>query len=210
MACIRQKQNKIITVIIILLSAAGLLIIFPPTLRASLIFYDPDFDISMSCLSYFSGEGENNPDIRPGIYFGGYLSMKSPLFANYFKTLRIYNIFEAGVALNEITIDTGTGDRELLISVPLVVDFAYRLNITKKLLFFPFIGAGFTFTHIPNIDENSTNFSPLMTVGAELKYVVTDTTSLKIKFDYGIALDNRTESGIIQFIKVRFPVPFIP
>ncbi len=193
-----------------MLTFSGLLIVCPRPSKASLIFYDPDFDISMSYLGYFAKEGENSPDIRPGIYFGGYLSMKSPLFANYFRTQRIYNIFEAGAALNEITIDTSTGDRDLLITVPILVDFAYKLNVTKKLLFFPFIGTGFSFTHIPNIDENSTNLSPLMTVGAQLKYLVNDRTSLKVKFDYGIALDNRTESGVIQFIKVRFPVPFIP
>ncbi len=210
MAYLRQKRNRILISGILLLLAAGLLTISPVTAKCSLIFYDPDFDISMGSISYFAGSGENNPVISPGIYFGGYLGMKSPLFANYFKTQRIYNIFEVGLALNEITMDPDSGDRELLITVPLLIDFAYRLNITKKFLFLPFAGMGFSFTHIPHISENSTNISPLITVGAQLKYLITDTTSLKLQFDYGIALDNRTDSGIIQFIKVRFPVPFIP
>ncbi len=210
MAYLRQKQNRILIVGILLFFAAGLPAISPATAKCSLIFYDPDFDISMGSIGYFAGSGENNPVISPGIYFGGYLGMKSPLFANYFKTQRIYNIFELGVALNEITMDSDSGDRELLITVPLLIDFAYRLNITKKLLFLPFVGTGFSFTHIPHISENSTNISPLITVGAQLKYLITDTASLKLQFDYGIALDNRTDSGIIQFIKVRFPVPFIP
>ena len=42
---------------------------------------------------------------------------------------------------------------------------------------------------------------------SQIKHV---NTALKVKVSYGIMFVDEIESGFIQFLKVRFPVPFIP
>jgi hypothetical protein len=211
----QQNQNKILrSVYLIALSAliAGFLYSQPKNVFGAFTDYDPEIDISLGLINYMytpidlESPTADLPEIGMGLYGGGYLGLKSPLFTFFFNTENIYTTYEAGLAFNRL----GAGD--LLISVPLVVDLSYRLSLfrRKKFALQPFAGTG-----VDMIGSNRDNtfvwqIHYLVNAGLEIRYVAWDNTTLKIKASYGIIFVDDLESGFMHFIKVRFPVPFIP
>jgi len=163
-------------------------LIAPVRSRGDIIFYDPDVDISVGLFNYFINADDITPDIKPGIYVGAYLSLKSPFFSDFFNTERLYSIFEAGVALSDIENESAS-----FITIPLHVDLAYRMRIRPKLHLLPFIGTGLHITY------------------NELRWGAYKNTTIKlVKLNYGLIFDGRVQSGYVQYLQLRFPIPFIP
>ena len=174
--------------------------------------YDPEIDISVGVINYMytpmdlASPTANLPELSMGLYGGGYLGLKSPLFTFFFNADNMYTTYEAGVAYNQI------GTSGYFISVPLTVDLAYRISLFKKKKFAlqPFVGTGFD---VIISSENNNSFLQahyLVNAGLEIKYFAWGDTPLKIKASYGVIFVDDLESGFMHFIKVRFPVPFLP
>jgi hypothetical protein len=189
-------------------------LIAPVRSRGDIIFYDPDVDISVGLFNYFINADDITPDIKPGIYVGAYLSLKSPFFSDFFNTERLYSIFEAGVALSDIENESAS-----FITIPLHVDLAYRMRIRPKLHLLPFIGTGLHITYNEFLDNPaySENFkdrpfvSPIIGTGFELRWGAYKNTTIKlVKLNYGLIFDGRVQSGYVQYLQLRFPIPFIP
>jgi len=207
MGYLPQKRNRLLLLFFgaLLLFGMGVLA-KPSTVQANIVLYDPDIDISMGMLYYISAGDDDMPKILPGPYIGGYFSLKSPVFTNYFDIECIYNIVEVGICVNEM------GDeRDLLLTIPLHIDFAYKIRISEKFSFSPFLGTGFSITYFRGESEDgSFNLHPVIKIGLELKYKILQHSSLKMKLDYGLIIDDRAEREYIRFLKLKFPVPFIP
>ena len=84
MAFTRRKRKKYLGGVILLLGIAALLV--PSAAGADITLYDPDVDVSLSIYHPILNEGDIAPDIRTGLYFGGYFSWKSRFFTDYFNT----------------------------------------------------------------------------------------------------------------------------
>jgi hypothetical protein len=175
---------------------------------------DADVDISMGTFNYFfnpsdrafeESQGRTLPEIDTGIYFGAYLSARSKLFTFFFNTKNFYSMYEAGVALNMI------GKEEtFVLSIPLTVDLAYRVPVSKRVAIFPFAGTGIDFVRTSENDRYTWQFYYLIEMGIELKYSVWRNTYLKFRINYGLIFIDNLESGYMHTLKVRFPVPFLP
>jgi len=175
---------------------------------------DTDVDISMGTFNYFfnpsdkayeESQGRTLPEIHTGIYFGAYLSTRSKLFTFFFNAKNFYSMYEAGVALNTI----GTED-SFVLSIPLTLDLAYRIPVSKRAALFPFAGTGIDFVRTDESDEYVWQFYYLIEMGIELKYSVWRNTYLKVRINYGLVFIDNLESGYMHILKVRFPVPFLP
>jgi hypothetical protein len=215
MGFIPRSQNKIIEPFILIslvFLATGYLWILPGTGTAAITDYDPEIDISVGLLNYMytpldlKSPTANLPELGMGLYAGGYLGLKSPLFTFFFNSQNIRTTYEAGVAFNQI----GAGN--YFISIPLIVDLSYRISLFKKKKFAlqPFVGSGFDVVRSSENNDSFWQVHYLVNAGLEIKYFAWDNTSLKIKASYGIIFVDDLESGFMHFIKVRFPVPFIP
>ena len=180
---------------------------------ADLTLYDPEVDVSLSVYRPIINRGDIAPDIRTGLYFGGYFSMKSFFFTDYFNTKRIYTIFEGGLALNPIGDETA-----LFITIPLHVSFGYRIGLGKKIALIPFVGTGLNITYNDFLTDpvynEAFNDRPyaggVISGGLEFRWAIMRSSVFRLKFDYGIVFDNRVESGYTQYLQIRLPVPFIP
>ena len=215
MGFIPRSQSKIIRpfmLIPLVFFTTGCLWLIPGTAFGAFTDYDPEIDISVGILNYMytpmdlDSPTANLPELKMGLYGGGYLGLKSPLFTFFFNSENMYTTYEAGVAVNQI------GASDYFISVPLIVDLSYRISLFKRKKFAlqPFVGSGFD---VVRSSENNTSFWQvhyLVNAGIEIKYFAWDNTSLKIKASYGIIFVDDLESGFMHFIKIRFPVPFIP
>jgi hypothetical protein len=211
MASLPQKQNKkkySCTGIGLILAAISLLLPCVPSVsHADIIAYDPELDIVLGTFSYLTGDGPNMPDFRTGPYFGGYLSMKSPIFVYFFDTENVYNIFEAGFAVNEIV----EPDKSYyIINIPVSVDFAYCIPLFSKFSVLPFVGLGLGLSIGTAREGEGPPIYPFFKTGVELRYLLWDGTHMRIKIDYGVALVNEIETGAMPFLRVRIPIPFIP
>ena len=202
-----------------LLWLAALLALGPALLpggraEADLVFYDPDLDISMGMLAYDIPGLEVLPEsmrvyTRPGPFVGGYFSLQNPLMVNHLHIHSLYNIFEAGMAVNRYERGSESG---LLLSFPASVDFAYRIRMGERFSAFPFVSTGITLVKVYD-SEDPLEVYPLVKAGLELRYRTAGGASLKLKLDYGIMFITDLEEipeGYMQFLRVRFPVPFIP
>jgi hypothetical protein len=167
--------------------------------------YDPDIDVSAGTFNYFFNDGDGAPSIRTGIFFSGYLSMKSPLFTFFFNTKNIYSTYEAGLAYN--TVESGS---YYVISIPATVELSYRIPVFKRLSVYPFVGTGLDTVNNLYNGMNNWNFYYLFDGGLEIKYSLWQDTFLKLKVTYGVVFVDTLASGYAHFIRVRFPVPFIP
>ena len=200
-----QKRSKRRLAAIIGLSA----VLFLPVIGAfgDILEYDPEVDISLGTFSYLMGNSDNAPDIMTGPYIGGYLSMKSPIFTYFFNSENVYNFFEVGCAVNEVRDQYGSF---YIVNIPLSVDFAYRISVFPKFSILPFVGVGMGFSFGTGIDEGGPPVYPFVKTGIEIRYMMWKGTHLRMKVDYGLALVNEVETGFIPFLRVRFPIPFIP
>lgn len=199
MAFLRQKRNRALFFLLPLL-------LLPLPVSGGIVFYNPDIDISLAIFDYI-GNDDSFPVVHPGFYLGAYLSMKSPFFTNYFNARRIHTIIETGLALNEI--ERENMENDLLFSIPLQFDLAYRVDLTKRLSFAPFLGTGLNLMYNEGF-EVPLHINFVLQTGLELRYFLWKETWLKLKLDYGILFENRVERGYIQFIKIKMPLPFIP
>jgi len=204
MGCIQQKQSRVIILIVVIFSTV--LLLYPQNLKGDIISYDPEVDISLGTFSYLTSSESNISYIKTGPYFGGYLSMKSPIFTYFFNSQNIYNIFELGFSVNELVSENQSF---YIVSIPFSVDFAYKIQLFPKFSIYPLVGVGFSTTLGGNY-ENQVPIYPFIKTGIEIKFLIWKDTNLKIKVDYGIAFVDIIETGFLQFIKVRFPIPFIP
>ena len=215
MGFIPRRQSKIIRpfiLIFLVFLTAGYLWILPGTVLGAITDYDPEIDISVGIMNYMytprdlASPTADLPELKMGLYGGGYLGLKSPLFTFFFNSKNMYTTYEVGIAVNQ------TGASNYFIPFPLIVDLSYRISLFKKKKFAlqPFIGSGFDVIRSSENNTTSWQIHPLVNVGLEIKYFAWDDTSLKIKASYGILFMDDLESGFLQFIKVRFPVPFIP
>ncbi len=174
---------------------------------SDVLAYDPEIDISLGTFSYLMGGEQNAPNIKTGPYLGGYLSMKSPIFTYFFNSENVYNIFEAGFSVNEIEEQSA---KFYLVNVPISVDFAYRIPVLPKFSILPFVGVGLGLSFNSGGGNDGPPLYTFIKTGVEIRYLLWDETHLRVKVDYGIAFVNEVESGIIPFLRVRFPIPFIP
>jgi hypothetical protein len=211
MAFTRRKRNRYLGGGFLLLGIAVLLI--PAAAGADLTLYDPEVDVSLSIHRPIFNQGDIAPDIRTGLYFGGYFSMKSPFFTDYFNTKRVYTLFEAGLALNPIE-----NESALFITIPLHVSFGYRIGLGPKFALIPFVGTGLHITYNDYLADSDYNeifkdrphASGVISGGLELRWTMMKSSVFRVKFDYGIVFENRVESGYTQYLQVRLPIPFIP
>ncbi len=201
-------------------AAAVLVLLFalsplaPAPAHADLVFYDPDLDISMGMLAYDIPGLQVLPEnmrvhTQPGPFVGGYFSLQNPLLVNYLHIHNLYNIVEAGIAVNRYERGPETG---LLLSFPVAVDFAYRIRLGERFSLLPFVGTGVTLLKVYD-SEDPLRVYPLVKTGLELRYRTAGGSSLKLKLDYGIMFVDDLEEvpeGYMQFLRVRLPVPFIP
>jgi len=180
----------------------------PPVSHADIIAYDPEIDVVLGTFSYLTGDEPNMPNFRTGPYFGGYLSMKSPIFVYFFDTENVYNIFEAGFAVNEIQ----EPDKSYYsVNIPVSVDFAYRIPLFDRFSILPFVGLGLGLSlGTAREEDGPPPLYPFFKTGVELRYLLWDGTHMRIKIDYGVALVNELETGVLPFLRVRIPIPFIP
>ncbi|UCB46851.1 MAG: hypothetical protein JSV25_05370 [Spirochaetota bacterium] len=199
----RQKQNKAIFVPLLF----SLILLFPSLACPDIFEYDPELDVALGMLGYFQGDGENVPSIKPGPYIGAYLSMKSPIFVYFFNSENVYNMFEAGVAVNEIKEQVGSS---YIVNIPVSVDFAYSFEAFPKFSILPFVGFGVGLNLSSRGSGESFPLYPFVKTGFELRYLLWEDTHLRFKLDYGIAFISEVETGFIPFLKVRFPLPFLP
>ncbi|MBN2322607.1 MAG: hypothetical protein JXQ30_02635 [Spirochaetes bacterium] len=210
MASLPQKQNKkknSCTVYGLTLAAILLLASVPSASSADIIAYDPELDIAFGTFSYLMDDEPHMPDFRTGLYLGGYLSMKSPIFVYFFEAENVYNIFEAGFAVNEIV----EPDRSFyMVNIPVSVDFAYRIPLFSRFSVLPFVGLGLGLSIGTGREGEGPPIYPFFKTGVELRYLLWDGTHMRIKIDYGVALVNEVEAGVMPFLRVRIPIPFIP
>jgi hypothetical protein len=213
MAFTQRKRSKylIIPILITVLTFLFLCEAKPAVINSE---RDTDIDIAMGTLGYFfnpadisyeESQGHNLPDIKMGIYFGGYMSSKSRLFTFFFNTKNVYSIYEAGVALNSIE-----EEDYFMLSIPFSFDLAYRIPLGTRLSFYPFAGTGLDFVRIKEGNNTQWQFYYLIETGIELKYSVWKNTYLKLRVSYGLMFIDQLESGYMHLLKVRFPVPFLP
>ena len=179
----------------------------PAASHADIIAYDPELDIVLGTFSYLTGDEPDAPDFRTGPYIGGYLSMKSPIFVYFFDTENVYNIFEAGFAVNEIV---ESGKSYYMVNIPVSVDFAYRIPLFSRFSVLPFVGLGLGLSLGMAGGDDGPPIYPFFKTGVELRYLLWDGTHMRIKIDYGVALVNEVETGVIPFLRVRIPIPFLP
>jgi hypothetical protein len=180
---------------------------------ADITLYEPNVDVSLAVYHPMISKEDVAPDIRTGIYFGGYFSWKSPFFTDYFNTKRIYTIYEVGLALNPIE-----NESALFVTIPLRVSFGYRIGLGKKIALIPFAGTGLHLTYNDSLEdavyseifEDRLHVCGLVSAGLELRWAIMRGGIFRLKFDYGIVFDNRVESGYTQYLMVRLPLPFIP
>lgn len=211
MVSIQQKRSKYLYLVITIIITAVFIHLRHDSAEGAIFDYDPDIDISMGMYDYFytsydlKTQGSSLAEIKPGIYFGGYMGLRSPLFTFFFNSSNIYTTYEAGIALNRV------GQSDYYISIPLIVDLGYSFSFfKKKVAIYPFVGTGFNIVKSAHNNETLWQVYLLADTGLEIKYYAWENTALKVKVSYGIMFINEIESGFIQFLKVRFPVPFIP
>lgn len=174
---------------------------------ADILTYDPEIDMVLGTFSFFGGPEKNMPPIKTGPYLGGYLSMKSPIFTYFFNTENVYNFFEVGCSVNEIEEQYGSS---YIVNVPISVDFAYKIPILPKFSILPFVGFGLGLNFGPRQEGEGLPLYPFIKTGIELRYLMWKGTHMRVKVDYGVAFVNEVETGVIPFLRVRFPIPFIP
>jgi len=212
MVSTQQRRNRYIAYSTALFLISCVLLL-PLKARADLILYDPEVDVSMSLYRPLFTKGDVAPEIGTGLYFGGYFSRKSRFFTDYFNAERIYTIFETGIAINPIE------DEDVsFITIPLHVNFAYRIGLGEKFSLLPFLGTGLQITYNDYLSDPAYNeifkdrpyAGVLVSTGFELRWRIMKRSTLRLKFDYGIVFDGRLESGYVQYLQLRLPVPFIP
>ncbi len=211
MGFISQKQNKCLFFFALIPLMILLLEINTTDAEGAIVTYDRDIDISMGTYNYFYNKYDREadegslPDIKTGIYFGAYISSKSRLFTFFFNTRNIYSIYEAGFALNRIG-----NEKHYILSIPFTYDLAYKIPLFKKAALYPFAGTGFDLIRVMDNEKVHWELHYLLESGLEVKYLIWKDTFLKLRVSYGIMFVNQIESGFMHFLKVRFPVPFIP
>jgi hypothetical protein len=217
MACTPRNRNKpcrapsgrapgrAAVLIFIFLASAGLPFIRTLPASAALSDYEPDIDIAAGTYNYFFNPGDGAPDVRTGIFFSGYMNMKSPLFTFFFNTKKIYTTYEAGLAYN-----MAGSEGYYIISIPLTFELSYRIPISRRLAIFPLAGAGFDLVDTRSDGRDSWNLYYLFDGGLEIKYNVWRDTYLKLKISYGVVFVETVPSGYVHVLKIRFPVPFVP
>ena len=215
MGDIPRNQNKgfrLLYLILFSVVVAGYMYFLPDKAFGGITNYDPEIDVSVGLINYrytsidLESPTADLPKLGMGLYGGGYLGLKSPLFTFFFNTKNIYTTYETGIALNQL------GESEYLISIPLIVDLSYRISLFKKKKFAlqPFAGTGFDVIGSRGGNASAWQVHYLVNAGLEIKYFAWENTALKIKASYGIIFVDDLESGFMHFIKIRFPVPFIP
>ena len=191
---------------------AGYLFSQPRDIFGAFTDYDPEIDISVGFINYMytpidrESPTADLPELGMGLYGGGYLGLRSPLFTFFFNAKNIYTTYETGIGFNQF------GGSGYLISIPLIADLSYRFSFFKKKNFAlqPFVGTGFDLIG-SNVDDKSIwQVHYLVNAGLEIRYIAWENTVLKIKASYGIIFVDDLESGFMHFIKIKFPVPFIP
>lgn len=213
MACLQQKQNRWKLYVYLV---SPLLILWVTAVQAEILDYDRDrdVDISMGTFNYFFNkndielekiQGGSLPEIGTGIFVGGYISSRNRLLAFFFKTDKLYTIYEAGLAINYIN-----NEDSYILSFPLTADLAYKIPLSRKLALFPYAGTGFDFIRSENNDEATWQLYYLIETGFEVKYSLWSNTKLKMRATYGVLFIDQVESGYMHFLKIRFPIPFIP
>lgn len=201
----RQKRNSISWFILSFFLLLILLLPFPVYTAPKKFFQsDPDIDISLGNWDYHIPEQEDVEPLRSGLYLGGYFSSRSRIFSYFFNSQNIYTIYETGISLNRID-----DSRDYLLSIPLLIDFAYRLRIVKRLYFQPLLGTGFIIMYSEG-NEGGFRLCPLIKTGYEIRYQLWENTYVKFKFDFGVVFDNKVQGGTLSFIRLKFPIPFIP
>ncbi|MCK5095192.1 MAG: hypothetical protein KAR18_10720, partial [Spirochaetes bacterium] len=91
MVSIQQKQSKCLYLITLILIIAAFILLHHGSAGGAIFDYSPDIDISMGMYDYFYTSNDlkahdgDLAEIKPGIYFGGYLGLKSPLFTFFFN-----------------------------------------------------------------------------------------------------------------------------
>jgi hypothetical protein len=146
---------------------------------------------------------------HPGPFVCGYFSLQNPLMVNYLNINNLYNIVEAGMAVNPF--DRGP-EEGLLLTFPATVDFAYRVRLGERFSLLPFVGTGVNLLKVFD-SEDPLKVYPVVKTGLELRYRTARGASLKLKLDYGIVFVDDAEEvpeGYMHFFRVRFPAPFIP
>ena len=199
MVSLRQKRSKNLLLILLLL-------LLPLRAIGGLIYYSPDIDVSLALYGYLD-DNKPLPVVHPGPYLGAYLSMINPLLSNYFNTRHVYTIIETGLAVNEVERDYEEND--LLFSIPFYYNLSYRVGITKRLSMAPSAGSGINIMYNSGF-EKPLHINVVLQTGFELRYLLWEDTSLKLRFDYGIILENRVNKGYIPYFKIKMPFPFIP
>ena len=97
-----------------------------------------------------------------------------------------------------------------IINVPVSVDFAYKFELFPKFSILPFVGLGVGLNFSSRGPEEGFPLYPFIKTGVELRYLMWEDTHLRFKIDYGIAFVSEDETGFVPFLRVRFPIPFIP
>lgn len=173
--------------------------------HASLSSLNPDYDVAIGSFSYLFNAQDSPPPIKTGLYMGAYMNMKSPFFTFFFNAKNLYSTYEAGIALNRIDVEDFYA-----ISFPLTLDLSYRIPIFRRFAVFPFFGTGLDLLNMRYDREDHLSLYYFFDTGLELKYEVWKDTYIKIKATYGIIFVESARSGYVHFIKLRFPLPFIP
>jgi hypothetical protein len=203
----RFRPRRAAAALAVPLLAAALFVALPAGRAAygALSDYEPDIDVSAGTFNYFFNEGDGAPDIATGVFFSGYLSMKSPFFTFFFNTKNFYSTYEAGVAYNRVR-----SDEYYVLSIPATVDLSYRIPLSRRLSVYPFVGTGLDAVDNRYNGTDNWNFYLLFDGGLEFKYGLWRDTYLKLKVTYGVVFVDTLTSGYAYFLRVRFPVPFIP
>ncbi|MFW6137643.1 MAG: hypothetical protein ACOC7U_00585 [Spirochaetota bacterium] len=165
--------------------------------------YNKERDFRLGVSNLFI-ENDSLPYKNTGIYIGYYASKKSPFFTDFFNTRRLYHIVEGGVVLHKA--ETGNS---FMLAVPATLELGFRINLSRKLHLYPVAGGGASIFYLTDLSPQFKLF-PIITIGLELKYLIWDNTTVKTKVDFGLIFDNTTSSGIIRYIKINLPLPFIP
>ena len=102
--------------------------------------------------------------------------------------------------------------------IPLHYNVAYKLDLFGDFSILPFIGTGFHFTVNDYLNNSSYNqdfedhpyLNMVLATGFEIRWAVLKYGALRLKMDYGLIFDRRVDSGYMQYLQIRFPIPFIP
>ncbi len=177
-------------------------LIIPFSAMASIGKYNPNIDIDSGLFILFTKD-ENRTEPIPGGYLGGHLIMESPVLKNNFDIKRIYTIYNFGI----LTLK-GPGTTYVLL-INGLIELGYNFNLFKNFYILPFAGWGLSIIPIDYYFIHRNAFLTL-NIGLLFRYKIWKDCYLKLKIEGGMLYGSEFENGYTNYIRVIFPIPFIP